>query len=94
MVLRKFEKGCWRKRSFNVFYGNPVLQSVLKVFRFENYAYYYHHLKENFKSFLTKYNTKDNKGKHHVLEWLDSSLCELDDYNVVMFELRKFNILI
>lgn len=76
------------------FYGNPVLlQNVLEVFRVENYAYYYHHLKENFKSFLTKYNTKDNKGKHHVLEWLDSSLCELDDYNVVMFELRKFNLL-
>ena len=71
-----------------------LLQSVPKVFGVENHAYCYHHLKENFSSFLTKYNTKGNKDKDHALEWLDSiAYARLDhDYNAVMFELRKSNL--
>ena len=40
-----------------------LLRNVPKVFGIENHAYCYRHLKENFSSFLSKHNTRGNKGK-------------------------------
>ena len=47
------------------------------------------YLKENFSSFLTRHNTRGNKGKESALKWIDSiayARVELD-YNVYMYEL-------
>ena len=44
-----------------------LLHSVPEIFGGENHAYCYHHLKENFSSFLNKYNIKGNKGKENAL---------------------------
>ena len=70
-----------------------LLRSVLKVFGLENHVYCYRHLKENFSSFLSKHNTRRNKGKENTLQFLDSiAYARLEhDYNVAMFELRKYN---
>ncbi|XP_059591763.1 uncharacterized protein LOC100245246 isoform X1 [Vitis vinifera] len=70
-----------------------LLRSVPEVFGLENHAYCYRHLKENFSSFLSKHNTKGNKGKENALQLLDSiAYARLEhDYNVSMFELRKYN---
>ncbi|RVW90276.1 hypothetical protein CK203_036766 [Vitis vinifera] len=46
--------------------------SVPEVFGLENHAYYYRHLKENFSRFVSKQNTKGNKGKENALQFLDS----------------------
>ena len=69
------------------------LRSVPEVFGLENHAYCYRHLKENFSSFLSKHNTRGNKGKENALQFLDSiAYARLEqDYNVSMFELRKYN---
>ncbi|XP_010659540.3 uncharacterized protein LOC104881341 [Vitis vinifera] len=70
-----------------------LLRSVPEVFGLENHAYCYRHLKENFSSFLSKHNTRGNKGKENALQFLDSiAYARLEqDYNVSMFELRKYN---
>ena len=73
---------------------HPVLLcSVPKVFGLENHTYYYRHLKENFNSFLSKHNTRGNKGKENALQFLDSIVHARlkHDYNVSMFELQKYN---
>ena len=64
-----------------------LLRSVPKIFRAENHAYCYHHLKENFSTFLTRYNTKGNKESE--LKWLDSiTYARVEsDYNVCIYEL-------
>ncbi|RVW21733.1 hypothetical protein CK203_108210 [Vitis vinifera] len=49
-----------------------LLRSVPEVFGLENHAYCYRHLKENFSSFLSKHNTRGNKGKENALQFLDS----------------------
>ncbi|RVW15859.1 hypothetical protein CK203_073116 [Vitis vinifera] len=49
-----------------------LLRNVPKVFGIENHAYCYRHLKENFSSFLSKHNTRGNKGKENALQFLDS----------------------
>ena len=55
---------------------------------FEN-AYCYRHLKNNFSSYFNKHNTKGNKGKENVLEWLDKiAYARVEtDYNYHMFDL-------
>ncbi|XP_019072589.1 uncharacterized protein LOC104877691 [Vitis vinifera] len=70
-----------------------LLRSVPEVFGIENHAYCYRHLKENFSSFLSKHNTRGNKGKENALQFLDSiAYGRLEhDYNVSMFELQKYN---
>ncbi|XP_034674228.1 uncharacterized protein LOC117905411 [Vitis riparia] len=70
-----------------------LLRSVPEVFGLENHAYCYRHLKENFSSFLSKHNTRGNKGKENALQFLDSiAYARLEhDYNVSMIELRKYN---
>ena len=70
-----------------------LVRSVPKVFGLENHVYYYHYLKENFSSFVSKKNTKGNKGKENALQFLDSiAYARLEhDYNVSMYELRKYN---
>ncbi|RVW94875.1 hypothetical protein CK203_034615 [Vitis vinifera] len=70
-----------------------LLRSVPEVFGLENHAYCYRHLKENFSSFLSKHYTRGNKGKENALQFLDSiAYARLEhDYNVSMFELRKYN---
>ena len=72
-----------------------LLRSVPEVFGLENHTYCYRHLKENFSSFLSKHNTRGNKGKENALQFLDSiAYARLEhDYNVSMFELRKYNAL-
>ena len=44
-----------------------LLHSVLEIFGVENHAYYYRHLKENFSTFISRYNTRGNKGKEAAL---------------------------
>ncbi|XP_010665184.1 uncharacterized protein LOC104882695 [Vitis vinifera] len=70
-----------------------LLRSVPEVFGLENHTYCYRHLKENFSSFLSKHYTRGNKGKENALQFLDSiAYASLEhDYNVSMFELRKYN---
>ncbi|RVW93709.1 hypothetical protein CK203_043404 [Vitis vinifera] len=70
-----------------------IIRSVSEVFGSENHAHYYHHIKENFSSFLTKLNTKGRKGKENALQMLDSiAYARLDcDYEVAMDTLRTFN---
>ena len=48
-----------------------LLRSILELFRGENHAYFYRHLKENFSSFFNKYNIRGNKGKENALQWID-----------------------
>ena len=63
------------------------------MFDLENHVYYYRHLKENFSGFVSKKNTKGNKGKENTFQFLDSiAYARLEhDYNVSMYELRKYN---
>ncbi|KAL6314844.1 hypothetical protein AAG906_029060 [Vitis piasezkii] len=72
---------------------HALLHSVHEVFGIENHAYCYRHLKENFSSFLSKHNTRGNKGKENALQFLDSIACGRlkHDYNVSMVELKKYN---
>ena len=70
-----------------------LLRSVFEIFGAKNHAYCYPHLKENFSAFLTRYNTRGNKGKESALKWLDSiayARVELD-YNVSIYELQNYN---
>ena len=45
-----------------------LLCSIPELFGEENHAYYYHHLKENFNSFLNKYNIRGNREKENALQ--------------------------
>ena len=75
-------------------YRHPaLLHRVIEVFGLENHAYCYHHLKKNFSSFVSKQNTKGNKGNENALQFLDSiAYARLKhDYNVFMYELQKYN---
>ena len=49
-----------------------LLRSVPKIFGADNHAYFYRHLKENFSTFISRHNTRGNKGKEAALQWLDS----------------------
>ena len=49
-----------------------LLQSIPKIFGADNHAYFYRHLKKNFSTFISRHNTKGNKGKEASLQWLDS----------------------
>ena len=71
-----------------------LLHSVLEVFGLENHVYYYRHLKENYSSFLSKHNTRGNKGKEKAFQFLDSiAYARLEhDYNISMFELKKIQL--
>ena len=70
-----------------------LLCSVPEIFGIENHAHCYHHLKEDFSSFLNKNITRGNIGKENEFQWLDSIVyARLEhDYNVRMVELRRFN---
>ena len=70
-----------------------LLRSVREIFGVENHAYCYYHLKEDFNNFLNKNVINGNQGKENALQWLDRiAYARLEhDYNVCMFELRKFN---
>ena len=61
------------------------------MFGEEHYTYCYHHIKENFNSFLMKHNT-NSKGKQNALEMLDAfAYVSLDsDYVVTMEMLKTF----
>ena len=69
---------------------NPaLLRSVPKIFGADNHAYYYRYLKKNFGTFISRHNTKGNKGKEAALQWLDSIAYERrnEDYDVNLSEL-------
>ena len=70
-----------------------LLRSVLEIFGVENNAYCYRHLKENFSTFLSRHNTKGNKGKEGALKWLDSIAYAWkdEDYYANLSELRNYN---
>ena len=68
MSLENYEDWLWFLEKLKIVMGNKkviiisdrhpaLIRSVLEVFGLENHAYCYHHLKENFKSFLSKHNT-------------------------------------
>ncbi|KAL6326898.1 hypothetical protein AAG906_012174 [Vitis piasezkii] len=68
--IQGFAMGCWPIIAIDSAHmiiiisdGHPaLLRSVPEVFGLENHAYCYRHLKENFSSFLSKHNTRGNKG--------------------------------
>ena len=106
MSSENYEDWLWFLEKLKIVVGNKeviiisdrhptLLRSVLKVFGLENHAYCYRHLKENFSSFLSKHNTRGNKGKKNVLQFLDSlAYGRLEhDCNVSMFELKKYEAL-
>ena len=74
-------------------YGHPaLLRSVLEIFGYNNHAYCYRHLKDNFNAFLSRNNTRGNKCKECALQWLDSIAyaCRDEDYNANLLELRIY----
>ncbi|RVW66338.1 hypothetical protein CK203_066281 [Vitis vinifera] len=92
--LQNLKKVVGDKEVFIILDRHPTLfRSVPEVFGLENHTYCYHHLKENFSSFFNKHNIRGNKGKENALQFLDSiAYARLEhDYNVSMFELRKYN---
>ncbi|XP_059597199.1 uncharacterized protein LOC132254763 [Vitis vinifera] len=104
MSSENYEDWLWFLEKLKIVVGNKeviiisdrhptLLRSVPKVFGIENHACCYRHLKENFSSFLSKHNTRGNKGKEDALQFLDSIVYgRLEyDYNVSMFELKKYN---
>ena len=104
MSSKNYEDWLWFLEKLKIVVGNKeviiisdrypaLLHSVPEVFGIENHTYCYHHLKENFSSFLSKHNTQGNKGKENALQFLDSIVYERleHDYNVSMFELKKYN---
>ena len=70
-----------------------ILCSVSEVFGSDYHAHFYHHIKENFNSFLTKHNIRGRKWKDNALEMLDVvAYAHLEcDYLVIMEMLRMFN---
>ena len=67
-----------------------ILCSVSQLFGVENHAYCYHHVKENFSSYMTKYNMKGKKCKVDALLLLDSVVYARldDDYVIAMKKLK------
>ena len=74
MSSENYEDWLWFLEKLKIVVGNmeviiisdrhpALLRSVPKVFGIENHTYCYHHLKENFSSFLSKHNIRGNKGK-------------------------------
>ena len=56
-----------------ILYRNPgLLRSVLEIFRVDNHAYCYRYLKENFSTFISRHDTRGNKGKEAALQLLDN----------------------
>ena len=77
-----------------IFYKHPAfLHSVSNVVNLENHVYCYHHLKQNLNNFFSRHNIRGNTCKENMLQFLDSiTYARLEhDYNVFMFELRKYN---
>ena len=77
-----------------ILYRHPaLLRSVLKIFGVENHAYCYWHLKENFSTFISRHNTRRNKGKEATLQWLDSIayVHRNEDYDANLSKLRTYN---
>ncbi|RVW92859.1 hypothetical protein CK203_040504 [Vitis vinifera] len=83
MSSKNYEDCLWFLEKLKIVVGNQeiiivldrhlaLLRSVLEMFGLENHAYCYRHLKENFSSFLSKLNTRGNKGKENTLQFLDS----------------------
>ncbi|RVX19034.1 hypothetical protein CK203_007171 [Vitis vinifera] len=83
MSSKNYEDWLWFLEKLKIVVGNKeviiisdrhpaLLRSVPEVFGIENHAYCYRHLKENFSSFLSKHNTRGNKGKENALQFLDS----------------------
>ena len=69
--LQNVKKVVGDKNVVIISYKHPgLLRSVPEIFGSKNHVYCYHHLKENFCSFLNKQNTKECKGKETALEWL------------------------
>ena len=104
MSLENYEDWSWILQNLKKFVGNKevivildrhpiLLRSVPEVFGLENHTYRYCHLNENFNSFLSKHTTRGNKCKENALKFLDSiAYARLEhDYNVSIFELRKYN---
>ena len=104
MSSENYEDCLWFLEKLKIVVGNKeviiisdrhpaLLRSVPEMFVLENHVYCYHHLKENFSSFLSKHNTRGNKGKENALQFLYSiAYGRLEhDYNVSMFELKKYN---
>ncbi|RVW61547.1 hypothetical protein CK203_066201 [Vitis vinifera] len=79
----------------------PLAFGVMSSENYDDWSWFLQNLKklvgdkevENFSSFLSKHNTRGNKGKENALQFLDSiAYARLEhDYNVSMFELRKYN---
>ncbi|KAL6323592.1 hypothetical protein AAG906_039183 [Vitis piasezkii] len=78
----------------------PLAFGVMSSENYEDWLWFLEKLKivvgnkeENFSSFLSKHNTRGNKGKENALQFLDSiAYGRLEhDYNVSMFELKKYN---
>ena len=65
------------------------MQSVPKIFRAENHAYFYWHLKENFSTIVTKHNIRGNEC---ALQWLDSIAYAHrgEDYDANLSELQNY----
>ncbi|XP_019078111.1 uncharacterized protein LOC104880614 [Vitis vinifera] len=70
-----------------------ILHSVSQLFGVENHAYCYHHVKENFSSYVTKHRMKGKKCKMDALLLLDNvAYARLDDdYVVAMEKLKTYN---
>ena len=70
-----------------------ILRNVSKLFRIENHAYCYHHLKENFTSCFNCQNVRGKKGKEDTWALLDGiAFTRLDAGYLDAFEkLVRFN---
>ena len=68
-----------------------LLRNVLEIFGADNHAY--QHLNENLSTFISRYNTRGNKGKETSLQWLDSIAYALrnEDNDANLSELRTYN---
>ena len=67
-----------------------ILRSVFQLFGVENHAYCYHHVKENFSSYMTKHSMKEKISKEDALLLLDSVVYARldDDYVIAMKKLK------
>ena len=71
-----------------------IIHIVAEVFGSEFHVHCYCHVKENFSSFLTKFNIRGIKGKENALDLLDQvAYAHLDtEYIVALDTLRTYNI--
>ena len=84
--LQNLKKNIGKNEVVIIFDRHQALfHSVLEIFGAKNHAYFYQSLKENFSTFLNRYNTRGNKGKQNAFEWLDSIA------HAHISELRKYN---